>query len=274
MPSIRARWLPEGRGLPYDTWTLRHRAIVMILWLHVPGIFLFALGRGYPLTHGLVEGLIVVPYPLVAGWRVPSQLLRTIAATLGLLTASAVLVHLAGGSTEMHFHFFVMIGVITLYQDWRPFGLGIVFVALHHGFMGMLDPTGAFNHAAAWNNPWIWAAIHALFILGASAAYITGWRYTELERRRAEDYGAQLAESTLLQREALEINDNIVQGLIAVEAAMDFEDEELARDALNATLESAREIVAGLLRHAKTTGGLAPGALRRDHAEFKVSSGS
>ena len=23
--------------------------------------------------------------------------------------------------TEMHFHFFVMLGVISLYQDWRPF---------------------------------------------------------------------------------------------------------------------------------------------------------
>jgi GGDEF domain-containing protein len=23
----------------------------------------------------------------------------------------------------MHFHFFVMLGVITLYQDWLPFGL-------------------------------------------------------------------------------------------------------------------------------------------------------
>jgi hypothetical protein len=270
--TLRARWLPEGRGLPYDTWTLRHRAIVTILWLHVPGAIVFALARGYSLTHSLGEGSLLVPFAMAAAWTTVSPLMRTVAATLGLLTASAMLVHLAGGSIEMHFHFFVMIGVITLYQDWRPFLVGILFVALHHGTVGMIDPGGAFNHGAAWNNPWKWAGIHALFILGASAAYITGWRYTELERHRAEDYGAQLAQSTLLQREALEINDNIIQGLVAIEAAMDLEDQQLARGVLDATLVSAREIVSGLLMNAKSNGELAAGDLRRDHSSFRVNT--
>jgi hypothetical protein len=269
---LRARWLPEGRGLPYDTWTLRHRAIVTILWLHVPFAFIFAIARGFPLMHSFGEGSILVPFAMVGAWTRATPRVRTIAVTLGLLTASAMLVHLAGGSIEMHFHFFVMIGVITLYQDWRPFLVGIVFVALHHGVVGMIDPNGAFNHAAAWHNPWKWALIHALFILGASAAYITGWRYTELERTRAEDYGARLAETVLLQREALEINDNIVQGLVAMETAMDFGDDALAREALTATLSSARAIVSGLMRNANSNGDVQPGDLRRDKPGFTVHS--
>ena len=40
---------------------------------------------------------------------------------LGLVTASAVLVQISGGLIEMHFHFFVMVGILTLYQDWQPF---------------------------------------------------------------------------------------------------------------------------------------------------------
>jgi hypothetical protein len=271
--SLRVRWLPEGRGLPYDAWTLRHRAIVVILSLHVPGAVLFGLARGYSLTHSLGEVLLIAPYAVAAASTRVTPKLRTIAATLGLLSASAVLVHLAGGSTEMHFHFFVMIGVITLYQDWRPFFVGIVFVALHHGIVGMVNPSDAFNHAAAWHNPWKWAAIHALFILGASAAYITGWRYTELERHRAEDYGAQLTKSVMLQREALEINDNIIQGLVAIEAAMDLDDDVLAREALDATLTSARAIVSELLRHAKTNGELSAGDLRRDHPSLRIAAG-
>jgi hypothetical protein len=270
--SLRARWLPEGRGLPYDTWTLRHRAIVNILWLHVPFVVVFGLVRGYPPLHVALDAFILVPYAAAATSTRFSQLIRTMAATVGLLSSSAVLVHLAGGSIEMHFHFFVMIGVITLYQDWRPFFVGILFVAVHHGVMGMISPHGVFNHSAAWHNPWKWAVIHALFILGASAAYITGWRYTELERKRAEEYGAKLAERDLLQREALEINDNIVQGLIAVEAAMDFDDATLARDALTSTLDSARALVTGLLQHAKTDGELRPGDLRRDHPSFRITS--
>jgi hypothetical protein len=272
--SFRSRWLPEGRGLPYDTWTLRHKAIVNILWLHVPFVVVFGLVRGYPAAHVALDASLLIPYAVAASMTRFSQMVRTMASTVGLLSSSAILVHLAGGSIEMHFHFFVMIGVITLYQDWRPFFVGILFVAVHHGVMGTMTAHGVFNHSAAWNHPWEWAGIHALFILGASAAYITGWRYTEIERKRAEEFGAALAETALLQREALEINDNIIQGLVAIEAAMDFNDEELAREALTSTLGSARAIVSGLLQHAKTNGQFTPGDLRRDHASFGVNAGS
>ena len=59
--------------------------------------------------------------------------LRVVAASFGLITASAMLVHLSGGYIEAHFHFFVMIGVLTLYQDWVPFLVAIGYVVLHHG---------------------------------------------------------------------------------------------------------------------------------------------
>jgi hypothetical protein len=38
---------------------------------------------------------------------------RAVPAVLGLITASAVIVHISGGVVEAHFHFFVMVGVIT-----------------------------------------------------------------------------------------------------------------------------------------------------------------
>jgi diguanylate cyclase len=67
---------------------------------------------------------------------------------LGLITSSAVIVHLSGGVVEAHFHFFVMVGVITLYQDWLPFGLALGYV-VHHTVLGLVTPTDVFNHLAA-----------------------------------------------------------------------------------------------------------------------------
>jgi hypothetical protein len=32
-------------------------------------------------------------------------------------------------------------GVITLYQDWLPFGLALGYVVVHHSVLGLLDPT-------------------------------------------------------------------------------------------------------------------------------------
>jgi hypothetical protein len=77
---------------------------------------------------------------------------RSTAAVLGLVTASAVIVHLSGGVIEAHFHFFVMVGVITLYQDWLPFGLALGYVVVHHTMLGLLAPTEVFNHPAANND--------------------------------------------------------------------------------------------------------------------------
>ncbi len=113
-------------------------------------------------------------YPGLPGWGA-----RSAAAVLGLITASAVIVHLSGGVVEAHFHFFVMIGVITLYQDWLPFGLALGYVVVHHGLLGALRPTDVYNHPAALQHPWKWALIHGGFVLAASIAYLVNWRLSE-----------------------------------------------------------------------------------------------
>jgi diguanylate cyclase (GGDEF)-like protein len=100
-------------------------------------------------------------------------------ATLGLVTTSAILVHLSGGLTEMHFHFFVVIGIITLYQDWLPFLLALGFVVVHHGVMGAIDPRSVYDHADAYAHPWKWAMIHGGFVLAASTVYLSAWRLNE-----------------------------------------------------------------------------------------------
>src|ERR687893_753607 len=116
---------------------------------------------------------------LVAADLTVGRRARSAAAVLGLITASAVIVHLSGGVVEAHFHFFVMIGVITLYQDWLPFGLALGYVIVHHGLLGALRPTDVYNHPAAWQHPWKWALIHGGFVLAASIAYLVNWRLSE-----------------------------------------------------------------------------------------------
>ena len=41
--------------------------------------------------------------------------------SLGLLTSSAVLVHLWDGQIEAHFHFFVMVTILACYEEWFPY---------------------------------------------------------------------------------------------------------------------------------------------------------
>ena len=72
-----------------------------------------------------------------------------------------------------------MLAFLALYQDWIPYLLAIVYVALHHGVIGVLYPEAVFNHAAAFNAPWTWAGIHAFFVLWAPVASVIAWRFNE-----------------------------------------------------------------------------------------------
>jgi diguanylate cyclase (GGDEF)-like protein len=144
----------------------------------VGGIAVFAVVRGYGLAHAAEASLVVV-FALAATAPALGRRARASAAVLGLITASAVTVHLSGGVVEAHFHFFVMIGVITRYQDWLPFGLALGYVVVHHAFLGTLIPTKVFNHPAAERSPFKGALIHGAFVLAASVAYLVNWRLSE-----------------------------------------------------------------------------------------------
>jgi diguanylate cyclase (GGDEF)-like protein/PAS domain S-box-containing protein len=192
--------LPRGGTLPTEVWERRHRGILVLLWLHVPGVAGFALVRDQTLAHSLTEASAVALFAIVATWLSGSVRSRSVAASLGLLTASAALVHLSEGVIEVHFHFFVMVAVITLYQEWRTFMVAIGYVVLQHGVMGQLAPESVYNHEAAIQGPWTWAAIHGLFILGMSAVGIVSWRLNESLVVEVSDRESRLAEA---QRVAL-----------------------------------------------------------------------
>ena len=165
--------IPEGRPLSVTTWRRRHRGILILLGAHVPGLAVFGiLGGAEPLRA--VGGAGVVGVMALLAWLASRW--RTFAAgmaCLGLLTSSALLVHFSGGSVEMHFHFFVMVGLMALYQDWVPFVLAIGYVVVHHGLVGVLQPTSVFNHPA-------------VFILAMSIVLLTAWRLSEAAHARGE----------------------------------------------------------------------------------------
>jgi len=171
--------LPQGRLLPDAVWRRRHRSITLLLWLHVPALLTFAITRGYGVAHSTAEMLLVVSLAIVASTARVGRGPRSAAAALGLVACSALLVHFWEGQSEGHFHFFVVVSLLILYQDWLPFLVAVGFVVLHHGVLGSMMPDTVFGSETAAAHPWSWAFIHGAFILAASAANIVSWRATE-----------------------------------------------------------------------------------------------
>ena len=151
----------------------------MLVALHAVGVCIFAIIRGYGFQHGLVEATPIAAAALVASWAQFGRKMREGAVVVGLVLSSAMLVHLSGGKIELHFHYFVIVGLLTLYQDWFPFLLAVGFVLFEHAVIGVLDPTAVYDHRAALNNPLKWALVHALFLGAASVASLISWRLNE-----------------------------------------------------------------------------------------------
>ena len=179
--SVRS-FLPRGGSLPYEQWEGRHRVIVALLWAHAVGLTIFGLVRGYNLSHVLLDTVVIAAAAFMASRTELGRKWQSTIAAFGLVAASGVFVHLSGGVVEVHFHFFVMVGVLSLYQDWVPFLVAIAFVVVEHGVMGAISPRSVYDHYAAINNPWKWAVIHGAFVLAESVVCLVAWRKNEDNR--------------------------------------------------------------------------------------------
>src|SRR5580765_344443 len=184
--------IPSGGSLPESVWRARHRFLVGLTFFHVVIIALAGpvLGKHWELSfrsllddesalHVLGESLVVALFGVLACWRPAGRTLQATFVGFGLMSSSAILVHLSGGYIELHFHFFVMLTFLALCQDWIPYLLAVAFVAVHHGVVGVLWPQSVYNHEAAFNSPWTWAGIHALFVLWSCVGSVVAWRFNE-----------------------------------------------------------------------------------------------
>jgi signal transduction histidine kinase len=192
-------YLPRGNLLDDTVWRKRHQIVLGVLGLHLHALFVFALRLQHsPLTTFF--GLIPLIGCMLLGIWNPQRRVASFFTSAGLVYCSAALVVFSRGSIEAHFHFFVIIGFIALYQDWVPFLWNIVFTVLSHGIGTAWQAGLIFNHPAAQVNPWIWSLIHGVAVLFACIGVVIFWRTTEDEQHKSMRLATQLADTELGQR--------------------------------------------------------------------------
>jgi signal transduction histidine kinase len=192
-------YLPRGNTLDDRAWHKRHVFLQVVLLLHLLLLFAFGLFMG----RSARDTLVVLSIPaacLVLGHLIRHRRVASVLITAGLTYGSAVLVSFSNGSIEAHFHFFIMIGFIALYQDWVPFLWNVVFTVLSHGFGSAVRTDLIFNHPAGQTSPWVWSTIHGVAVLAACCGVVIFWETTEREQRKTLDLTKQLADAEITRR--------------------------------------------------------------------------
>ncbi len=174
--------LPRGGTLPDEQWQRRHRFLVGLLVAHVVAVPAFGLAQGFAAWRCLLCAALLAA---LAALGVAGRHRRALAATavaLGLLSASGAVVWFWNGTTEAYFHVFVVIVLLTLYEEWAPLIAAAVAVVVHQVLLGNLSPGAVFEDGHHGK----WGAIHIGFVAAAGAAAITAWRLNEGARSGSE----------------------------------------------------------------------------------------
>ncbi|WP_344129270.1 methyl-accepting chemotaxis protein [Luedemannella flava] len=217
-------------SLSPSAFAARHKVLRLLLALHVPVIALIALLNGSDATgthqHGsgghttaLWVMISAVFGCAVLSDRLPTPRGKALVVSVGLVLAAAALVHAGGGLTDLHFHFFVVLALIGLYQDVYAFAAAVVVVAGHHLGFGSVAPDMVFSDPRAQASPATWALLHATFVLAMCAAQVVYWRFAAVQRVEVDRERQEAAEAIEEALRAATVEAERREGLAAAEAA-------------------------------------------------------
>lgn len=252
----------SSRGLSVQQWRQRHRFILATLFVHaVPLAWYLRQGR-LALELWSTYILVVLIQAILALTPRIAPTVRQVFAAGSLLTASAVLVEASGRIAAAHLSFAVVLCVVTLYQDAVTYLGSLLFAALYHLGLGLLDPQFIYPSGVSGSAALTWSL--TFFSVGflTSLAGVFGWVLSARNMVESEELKVALAEAGLRERQARDLNDTVVQHLATAVYAADEGDQEAAALAAREGLIAARRLVASL----RTPTWLADQMLLRDEA--------
>ena len=186
--------LPSGARLTPDALDARHRINTTLLWVQVPLLVLVGLLGPQPAWERLVLPLVPAAFGIWAR-LVSSTGVRSDLTAVGLLSVSFAGIELAGGVVDAHFHIFVMLVFVALYQRWSALLVAIVSVVVHHAVVGLLFPEHVFGMAGMSALHLVGTvAFHAGMVVLEVVAIMFWWHFTEVQERANDALIAAAAE--------------------------------------------------------------------------------
>ena len=180
---------------------MRHRAARLLLAAHVPLLPALAVATDQSTALALIATAVIASLTFLASWPALSRRAASTVVTFGLMASAAFVVQLAEGATEAHFHFFIVVAILALYEDWAPYLVAFGFVILHHGVMSQLPEENVFGRG---HYLWLRALLHSAAIIAFGVVNVVAWRINESLRESARAATNRARQSEELFRRAFE----------------------------------------------------------------------
>jgi PAS domain S-box-containing protein len=184
--------LPHGQSLPEREWQSRQKILRLLLWAHVVGLPIVTLLYGQGPGQAALDLITPSFFAITAQLKLGGRRAQSLIVTVGLLSCSALLVHITGGENQSYFHFFVMVAALALYEDWLPFGVAIAYVLVQQGITAEIVD---YDEA---NSPWRWALVHSAFVAALSLVCLVTWRASARDREAFRSLVESLQEGVLM----------------------------------------------------------------------------
>ncbi len=147
-------------------------------------------------------GGLIAALPVAMTFLRPGSVATRHAVAAAQMMMSALLIHLAGGRIETHFHVFVSLAFLALYRDWRVLVTGAVVIAVDHVLRGIYWPESVYGVAVA--SPWR-AMEHAAWVLFEVSVLASSIRYKVRDMVLAAGRLAELeASRTAVEQQVLD----------------------------------------------------------------------
>jgi PAS domain S-box-containing protein len=185
----------------------------------------------------ILLGGAIVSLPLALALYRPGETVTRHVVALGQMLMGALLIHLAGGRIEVHFHVFGSLAFLALYRDWKVLITASAVVAADHFLRGIIWPQSVYGILTVSPSRWL---EHASWVVFEDIVLIRGCllslgelreialRQAELEAARAkveqtvQERTADLSRANeALTRQAAELRESQTLMSLVIETAPD-----------------------------------------------------
>lgn len=194
---------------------------VVILALHLPLMVGTALYNDTSWTFACWVSLVILAGPLTLFFLQPHSIATSAAIGVAAMSFSALLIHLARGFIEMHFHIFVALACLVGLARVTPVLVAAGTIAVHHVLFWILWPRSVFNYDASFGI----VVLHAVFVVCETAVLVFVCRrfrqMIDLQGHLGETVGLVAAEVAHRSKHLREAGEQLAQGASQQAAAIE-----------------------------------------------------